>query len=112
MSPEKHNSHKIQVNNTLSESYLKKISSSSFETNALNVNKKILYDLISAVFSDSRRRFNLSLLRDGDLKVREWTQKLELRKPEVEVLLQLLQRNSEKSENRALVKRKSKVSRR
>lgn len=91
--PENHSSCQAQVEDTASERCINKLLSSSIKTCAPEKNRNILCTLISALFLDSKRRCKLRLLRDCVFEVAAWTQKVESRKPEVEALFQLFDKN-------------------
>lgn len=95
-SQEEHSSYKTKVDDTLSKIYTKKFSSSSIETYAPEMDRKILYNLSFAVFQDSKRHSKLRLLQDCVLGFLEWTQKLASRKSEVQALLHLLEKSLER----------------
>lgn len=78
-----------------------KILSSWIETYDFKWNCKTVYNLISAIFPDCKRRSKLRLLQDCVLPDREWTQKLESRNPAAESLLQILDRTNQKRGGRA-----------
>lgn len=74
-SPGKHKYCKVQVHDTVTKRCMKKLSSNAIEAYALEKDRTILYDLISAAFPDSKRRTMLRLPRDCVLRVSAWSQK-------------------------------------
>lgn len=66
------------------------LSSRSIQNYAIASDQIILYDFISTIFPDLKRRQKVSLIRDCVFRFQEWIGKLETRRPKHEALLQLL----------------------